>query len=34
MFAVIFLVTIISLLLMGLAGLAEKKAMPWRENNK
>jgi ABC-type nitrate/sulfonate/bicarbonate transport system permease component len=33
MFAVIFLVTIISLLLMGLAGLIEKKAMPWRNGN-
>jgi ABC-type nitrate/sulfonate/bicarbonate transport system permease component len=35
MFAVIFLVTIISLLLMGLIGIAEKKATPWKsENNK
>ena len=34
MFAVIFLVTIVSLLLLGLVRLVEKKAMPWREIGK
>ena len=33
MFAVIFLITAISLLLMGAARLIQKKCMPWEENS-
>ena len=33
MFAVIFLITAISLLLMGTVRLIQKKCMPWEENS-
>lgn len=34
MFAVIFLISVISLLLMGAVNLLQKKCMPWEEKNK